>query len=95
MRSVSDESVAFVRTARGRRSADASDLLRAAIDRHVTRLARCKEGRGVDRHLLGLRRMVGPDEELPALFADPGYRTLTHSVLSTSALPSSSGVARR
>jgi carnitine O-acetyltransferase len=94
MRSVSDESVAFVRAVRGpRRSTDAADLLRAAIDRHVDRLARCKEGRGVDRHLLGLHRMVRPDEEAPAIFTDPGYRTLTRSVLSTSALPSSPGVA--
>jgi carnitine O-acetyltransferase len=94
MRSVSDESVAFVRAVRGRRRGrDAAELLRAAIDRHVERLARCKEGRGVDRHLLGLRRMVGPDEEAPAIFTDAGYATLTRSVLSTSALPSSPGVA--
>jgi carnitine O-acetyltransferase len=94
MRSASDESVAFVRAVRGRRrSPDGADLLRAAIDRHVDRLVRCKEGRGVDRHLLGLRRMVRPDEEAPAIFTDPGYRTLTRSVLSTSALPSSPGVA--
>jgi len=94
MRSVSDESVAFVRTVRGRRRmTDAADLLRAAIGRHVERLARCKEGRGVDRHLLGLRRMVGVDEEVPAIFTDAGYSKLTRSVLSTSALPSSPGVA--
>jgi carnitine O-acetyltransferase len=94
MRSVSDESVAFVRAIRGRhRSTNAADLLRAAIDRHVERLARCKEGRGVDRHLLGLRRMVGRNEEVPAIFTDPGYSALTRSVLSTSALPSSPGVA--
>jgi len=37
--------------------------------------------------------MVGADEEVPAIFTDPGYATLTRSVLSTSALPSSSGVA--
>jgi carnitine O-acetyltransferase len=95
MRSVSDESVAFVRSLRGRRRSNtaAAQLLRAAIERHATRLARCKEGRGVDRHLLGLRRMVEPDEETPHLFTDAGYTTLTRSVLSTSALPSSPGVA--
>jgi carnitine O-acetyltransferase len=83
-----------VRALRGRRrSTAAADLLRAAIERHVTRLARCKEGYGVDRHLLGLRRMVEPDEDMPTLFTDPGYATLTRSVLSTSALPSSPGVA--
>ena len=94
MRSVSDDSLAFVLSLRGRRrSTAAADLLRAAIERHVTRLARCKDGRGVDRHLLGLRRMVEPDEDLPRLFTDAGYTTLTRSVLSTSALPSSPGIA--
>ena len=94
MRSVSDESVAFVHSLRGRRrSTAAADLLRAAIERHVTRLARCKQGRGVDRHLLGLRRMVEPDEDVPGLFTDAGYSTLTRSVMSTSALPSSPGVS--
>jgi carnitine O-acetyltransferase len=95
MRVVSDESVAFVRALRanGRARANAAGLVRAAIERHVATLARCKEGRGVDRHLLGLHRMLEPGEELPALFADRGYATLTRSVLSTSALPSSPGVA--
>jgi carnitine O-acetyltransferase len=94
MRSVSDESLAFVLSLRGRRrSSAAADLLRAAIERHVTTLARCKEGRGVDRHLLGLRRLLETDEETPRIFTDAGYTTLTRSVLSTSALPSSPGVA--
>jgi carnitine O-acetyltransferase len=94
MRSVSDESVAFVQALRGRvGSSTAAALLRAAIERHVATLARCKQGRGVDRHLLGLRRMVGADEEVPAVFTDAGYSKLTRSVLSTSALPSSPGVA--
>jgi carnitine O-acetyltransferase len=94
IRSVSDDSVAFTRALRGRRRrSEAATLLRAAIDRHVERLSRCKEGRGVDRHLLGLLRMVEPGEEPPALFTDDGYAKLSRSVVSTSALPSSPGVA--
>jgi carnitine O-acetyltransferase len=95
MRSVSDESVAFVRSLRANpcRTESAETLLRAAIERHVATLARCKEGRGVDRHLLGLRGMVEPDEELPELFSGRGYATLSRCVLSTSALPSTPGVA--
>jgi carnitine O-acetyltransferase len=94
MRSVSLESVAFVRSLgeSHRRARDAEALLRAAIARHGATLTRCREGRGVERHLLGLRRMLEPDEPLPSLFADEGYSTLTRSVLSTSALPSSPGV---
>jgi carnitine O-acetyltransferase len=95
MRSVSDESVAFVRALRGARRSSpyGVQLLRAAIERHVARVARCKDGRGVDRHLLGLRKMVRDEETLPELFEDTSYPTLTRSVLSTSALPSSPGVA--
>lgn len=94
MRCVSLESVAFVRSVRGASggTARASELLRAAVASHVATVQRCKEGRGVDRHLLGLRRMVEPDEPVPALFADPGYAILSRSVLSTSSLRSSPGV---
>jgi carnitine O-acetyltransferase len=92
---VSEESVAFVQSVHsGRtRGSAAEPLLRAAVDRHVETLRRCKEGRGVDRHLLGLRRMLRHGEPVPRLFTDLGYETLIRSVLSTSALPSSPGVA--
>ncbi len=95
MRCVSEESVAFARgmRSRARRTDRAEALLRAAIAGHRTTLQRCKEGRGVDRHLLGLRRMLEPGETSPELFTDKGYATLSRSVLSTSALPSSPGVA--
>ena len=90
MRCVSSESVAFVRSLRSAPDrAGSENALRAAIASHVATVQRCQEGRGVDRHLLGLRRMLEPDEPLPALFADPGYATLSRSVLSTSALRSS------
>ena len=66
--------------------AAAHELLRAAVASHTATVRRCKEGRGVDRHLLGLRRLLEPDEPEPALFADPGYTTLARSMLSTSSL---------
>ncbi len=88
MRSVSTESVALVRSLRGRPGGRAAGEapLREAVASHTATVRRCKDGRGVDRHLLGLRRMLEPDEPEPALFADPGYTTLTRSVLSTSSL---------
>jgi carnitine O-acetyltransferase len=93
MRSVSSESVALVHALRGgRASSNAPRLLSAAVARHAAVVRRCREGRGVDRHLLGLRRMLEPDEPVPALFDDPGYATLSRSVLSTSSLPSARGV---
>jgi carnitine O-acetyltransferase len=90
MRCVSAESVAFVQSLRAaRRPTDAAaDLLRAAIANHTATVKRCQEGRGVDRHLLGLRHMLEHGEPVPALFTDSGYATLSRSVLSTSALNS-------
>jgi len=94
MRSVSPESVAFVASLRSARGiADTSErLLRAAVDRHADTVRRCREGRGVERHLLGLRRMLEPGERMPALFEDRGYETLSRSVLSTSSLRAVDGV---
>jgi carnitine O-acetyltransferase len=94
MRCVSAESVAFVRSLRIQpcRTHAAQDLLRQAIANHTATVKRCQEGHGVDRHLLGLRRMLEPREQLPALFSDKGYGTLSRSVLSTSALRDTAGV---
>lgn len=90
MRSVSEDSVGLAESMAGTdRIRDMEGLLRSAIQVHVTRVRRCKEGRGVDRHLLGLRQMLEPEEESPSLFLDAGYPTLTRSVLSTSTLPHS------
>jgi carnitine O-acetyltransferase len=92
MRCVSDESVAFVRALRGRVARRAvAQGLRAAVARHSTLIRRCQQGRGVDRHLLGLRRMLEPYEQVPPLFADPAHAKLTRSVLSTSSMRSSAG----
>jgi carnitine O-acetyltransferase len=93
MRCVSDESVAFVHSLRGRvaRPAAAVESLRAAVARHTALVRRSQEGRGVDRHLLGLRRMLEPSERVPALFADSSYTNLMRSVLSTSSTRSSAG----
>ena len=46
----------------------------------------------MERHLLGLRCMLGPGERVPALFEDRGYETLSRSVLSTSSLRAADGV---
>lgn len=94
MRSVSPESVAFVRSLRDGRDSTArtEGLLREAVSSHAATVRRCKSGHGIERHLLGLRRMLEPGEPLPALFTDQGYGTLSRSVLSTSSLPSSPGV---
>ncbi|KAJ1729461.1 Carnitine O-acetyltransferase mitochondrial, partial [Coemansia biformis] len=72
-RSVSTESVAFCRafedplaTAQAKTAA-----LQAAVKAHGAYAKACAEGRGVDRHLLGLRLLLRPGEEKPAIFQDP------------------------
>ncbi|KAJ2001141.1 Carnitine O-acetyltransferase mitochondrial [Coemansia thaxteri] len=89
-RSVSPESVAFCElfetpTA----SADAKlAALQAATRAHGAYAKMCSQGKGVDRHLLGLRLSLRPGEEKPRIFQDPAYAETSHWYLSTSQLSS-------
>jgi len=92
MRSVSRESVEFTRKMvdPGIPDEDKVEALRAAVLKHVSRMKECKQGRGVDRHLLGLKNMYylyGEElgiSELPSFFNSQGYKKLCHNTLSTS-----------
>eukprot|EP00939_MAST-03C_sp_MAST-3C-sp1_P003288 g3288.t1 len=98
VRSVTNESVAFVRsmvendvsrlapaftTQQKRRLG----LLRSAASAHVSNIRASIAGRGCDRHLLGLRLLMNSDERC-SLFADPLYWRSCHWHISTSALTS-------
>ena len=51
------------------------DLLKKAIEAHVRYTREAMAGKGVDRHLLGLRILASENEpELPGIFADKSYR---------------------
>jgi carnitine O-acetyltransferase len=64
-------------------------LLLAATNAHVRYMREAKEGKGVDRHLFGLRMLFeaqnssGTKENLP-IFADPAYKKSSHWSISTS-----------
>ncbi len=80
MRPVTPESLAFVKT---------PDLehLKAAAEKHISRIRECQKGLGVDRHLFGLRaafNTLHPQETEPEIFRSPGYLALTRSSFSTS-----------
>ena len=66
------------------------DSLRKGCEKHVKRMNDAKNGRGVDRHLFGLKQLAIQkrarilDYELPAFFEDPSYSKLMTSVISTS-----------
>ncbi|EPQ29033.1 uncharacterized protein PFL1_03323 [Pseudozyma flocculosa PF-1] len=65
--------------------------LKRACDGHSKLSRACATGNGHDRHLYALLAVFkkqqaenGADEPVPELFRDPGYATLSHTVLSTS-----------
>ncbi len=62
-------------------------LLRRAIQTHTALSRQAATGRGIDRHLLGLRLMMRPEAgEQATLFEDPLFERSQEWKLSTSAL---------
>jgi len=89
-RSVSDESVAFTAA-----MADPAvpreecvRLFRAALKSQGQYIADASDGRGVDRHLFGLKMCLREGEEVPAVFKDPAYAYSSHWFISSSQLSS-------
>ncbi|GBG27083.1 Carnitine O-acetyltransferase, partial [Hondaea fermentalgiana] len=64
-----------------------ADLVRQAATHHRNYLRRCMGGKGIDRHLLGLRVLAGQQGLSPAIFADKAYAKSTCFTLSTSQMP--------
>ncbi|PQE31234.1 carnitine O-acetyltransferase protein [Rutstroemia sp. NJR-2017a WRK4] len=89
-RSVSDESVAFCK-AISDPSIDAKetvDLFRKAINAHVEYISAASDGKGVDRHLFGLKKLLEPGQELPAIYKDPAFSYSSTWFISSSQLSS-------
>ncbi|KAJ2892576.1 hypothetical protein MKZ38_009607 [Zalerion maritima] len=89
-RTVSDDSVAWCDS-----MADASvpnekkvELFRKAVNAHIEYISVASDGKGVDRHLFGLKKLLEPDEEVPAIYKDPAYAYSSTWYLSTSQLSS-------
>ncbi|KUJ17069.1 acyltransferase ChoActase/COT/CPT [Mollisia scopiformis] len=89
-RSVSADSVAFCKAISDHSVApeEATALFRKAINSHVEYISAASDGKGVDRHLFGLKKLLGPSEEVPAIYKDPTYSYSSHWFLSTSQLSS-------
>ncbi|PLW47237.1 hypothetical protein PCANC_12412 [Puccinia coronata f. sp. avenae] len=64
------------------------ERIQLAVEAHLAYAKDASEGKGIDRHLLGLRLLLKPGEELPTLFQDPVYKESTRWILATSNLPS-------
>ncbi|KAK2742819.1 Carnitine O-acetyltransferase mitochondrial [Myotisia sp. PD_48] len=89
-RSVSDESVAFCKS-HSDSSVPREEVvknLRAALTAHSKYTADASVGKGVDRHLFGLKQLIQQGEKTPALYQDPTYAYSGSWYLSTSQLSS-------
>ncbi|BGP39254.1 Carnitine O-acetyltransferase mitochondrial [Rhodotorula kratochvilovae] len=64
------------------------ELFRKAAAKHIKLAGEAADGRGVDRHLFGLKKVLKEGEELPALYQDPTFGQSSNWVLSTSQLSS-------
>lgn len=89
-RSVSEESVAFCRAMADPDVApeDCVKAFRLAIDAHIQYISDATAGKGVDRHLLGLKKCLKDGEELPGIFTNEAYGYSGKWFLSTSQLSS-------
>ena len=86
IRSCSVDSVAFTR-AFDDESVPVSkklELLGKAVETQIKYTIAATNGKGVDRHLLGLRCMIQLKEEAPGLFKDPAYIKSMYFKLSSS-----------
>jgi carnitine O-acetyltransferase len=89
-RSVSEDSVAWCKSMadEGVDSAARVALFRKAVDAHLEYIGAASDGKGVDRHLFGLKRLLEPGQELPAIYKDPAFAYSSSWHLSTSQLSS-------
>lgn len=89
-RTVSDDSTAWCKA-----MADESltneqrvELFRKAVASHVEYITAASDGKGVDRHLFGLKKLLEPGQEVPSIYKDPAYGYSGSWYLSTSQLSS-------
>jgi carnitine O-acetyltransferase len=89
-RTVSDDSVVWCNAMADPNvsSEECARLFKAACNAHVKYISDASDGRGVDRHLFGLKKCLKEGEELPALYRDPAYAYTGSWYLSSSQLSS-------
>lgn len=89
-RTVSDESVAFVRAQQDPQvpREEVVKLFRAALAQHTKYTMEASDGLGVDRHLFGLKKLLKEGEALPEIYQDPVFSYSGSWYLSTSQLSS-------
>lgn len=89
-RTVSNESKKFVETWTNPKATIEEKVatFQAATKQHVAYLSSAADGKGVDRHLFGLKQMLKPGEEIPEIFTDPIFTYSQTWYISSSQVPS-------
>lgn len=89
-RTVSDESVAFCKAHHDPAVSreEVVRIFRSALAAHTKYTLDASDGRGVDRHLFGLKKLLREGEKLPALYEDPAYGYSSSWYISSSQLSS-------
>lgn len=89
-RTVSDESVAWCTSMMDVSQGNSIriELFHKAVKAHVEYCKAAVDGRGVDRHLFGLKRLLQPDEEVPAIFKDAAFKYSSSWYLNTTQVSS-------
>ena len=68
--------------------AECKELFQKACNAHVAYITDASDGKGVDRHLFGLKKLLKDGEELPEIFKDPAYTYSSTWFISSSQLSS-------
>lgn len=89
-RTVSDESVAFCAAMADPEVSPEQcvQAFRKAVDAHVKYISDASDGKGVDRHLFGLKKCLKEGEAVPGIFTDPAYAYSATWYVSSSQLSS-------
>lgn len=89
-RTVSDESVAFCDGMADPEIGpeECRERFRKAVDQHVKYITDASDGKGVDRHLFGLKKMLQSGEEVPEIFKDEAFAYSGNWFISSSQLSS-------
>lgn len=89
-RTVSEDSVAWCKSMNDASIDDKTriDLFHTAIKSHIEYISSASDGKGVDRHLFGLKKLLQPGEEVPAIYQDPAFGYSSSWYISSSQLSS-------
>ncbi|BGP15274.1 Carnitine O-acetyltransferase mitochondrial [Rhodosporidiobolus nylandii] len=90
IRSTSNEALEWYKAMEdpSKSATDRVALFRAAAAKHIKLATEAADGRGVDRHLFGLKKLLKEGEQLPELYKDKTFAQSSNWVLSTSQLSS-------